>query len=86
MIAVMSVREDRLEARKRPPLVPRAAVLVAGFHGALWLSPEGEIEALTPDEARARAAAAALCTSASIQHFADRITPSWAGATNNLLR
>jgi ATP-dependent DNA helicase DinG len=35
-------------------LVPRAAVLVAGFHEALWLSPDGAIEALAPGEARQR--------------------------------
>src|SRR5207244_12804662 len=35
-------------------LVPRAAALVAGFREILWLSPEGEIEALSPVEARAR--------------------------------
>ncbi|MBV8776775.1 MAG: ATP-dependent DNA helicase, partial [Alphaproteobacteria bacterium] len=35
-------------------LVPRAAALVAGFREALWLSPDGEIEALSPSEARAR--------------------------------
>ncbi len=35
-------------------LVPRAPALVAGFREILWLSPEGEIEALSPTEARAR--------------------------------
>ncbi len=35
-------------------LVPRAPALVAGFREILWLSPEGEIEALAPSEARAR--------------------------------
>jgi ATP-dependent DNA helicase DinG len=35
-------------------LVPRAPALVAGFREILWLSPEGEIEALSPSEARAR--------------------------------
>src|SRR5437016_8169408 len=35
-------------------LVPRAAALVAGFREILWLSPEGEIEALAPADARAR--------------------------------
>jgi ATP-dependent DNA helicase DinG len=35
-------------------LVPHAAVLVAGFHEALWLSPDGAVEALAPIEARAR--------------------------------
>ncbi|HEV2100620.1 MAG TPA: ATP-dependent DNA helicase [Stellaceae bacterium] len=35
-------------------LMPRAPVLVAGFREVLWLSPEGEIEALSPAEARGR--------------------------------
>jgi ATP-dependent DNA helicase DinG len=35
-------------------LMPQAAVLVAGFHEALWLSPDGVIEALAPAEAGAR--------------------------------
>jgi ATP-dependent DNA helicase DinG len=35
-------------------LVPRAAALVAGFREVVWLSPEGEIEALSPAEARHR--------------------------------
>src|SRR3977135_3507181 len=35
-------------------LVPRVPALVAGFREVLWLSPEGEIEALSPAEARAR--------------------------------
>src|SRR5689334_37621 len=35
-------------------LVPRVPALVAGFREVLWLSPEGEIEALSPEEARAR--------------------------------
>ena len=34
--------------------MPRAPALVAGFREILWLSPEGEIEALAPPEARAR--------------------------------
>jgi ATP-dependent DNA helicase DinG len=41
-------------ARARPVLVPRAAVLVAGFREVVWLGPEGEIEALAPGEARRR--------------------------------
>ena len=36
-------------------LVPRAPVLVAGFREVLWRSPDGEIEALAPAEARNRA-------------------------------
>jgi len=35
-------------------LVPRAPALVAGFREILWLSPEGEIEALSPEEAHTR--------------------------------
>src|SRR3954468_14795357 len=35
-------------------LVPRAPALVAGFREVIWLSPEGEIEALSPQQARAR--------------------------------
>ena len=35
-------------------LVPRVPALVAGFREVLWLSPEGEVEALSPEEARAR--------------------------------
>jgi ATP-dependent DNA helicase DinG len=35
-------------------LVPRAPALVAGFREVVWLSPEGEIEALAPEGARAR--------------------------------
>jgi ATP-dependent DNA helicase DinG len=35
-------------------LVPRAPVIVAGFREVLWLSPDGEIEALAPTEARCR--------------------------------
>ena len=39
-----------------PPrvLVPQAPVLVAGFREVVWLTPDGEIEALAPDEARSR--------------------------------
>ena len=39
-----------------PPrvLVPQAPVVVAGFREVLWLSPDGEIEALAPAEARSR--------------------------------
>jgi len=35
-------------------LVPQAPVLVAGFREVLWLSPDGEVEALAPPEARSR--------------------------------
>src|SRR5207244_9167956 len=37
-------------------LVPQAPVLVAGFREVLWLSPDGEVEALAPAEARSRVA------------------------------
>src|SRR6516225_6594931 len=50
----MSNRAHGSRAGERRVLVPRAAVLVAGFHEALWLSPDGAIEALAPAEARAR--------------------------------
>ncbi len=35
-------------------LVPHAPVLVAGFREVLWLDPDGEIEALSPADARSR--------------------------------
>ena len=35
-------------------LVPRTPALVAGFRETMWLSADGEIEALSPEEARAR--------------------------------
>jgi len=35
-------------------LVPRAPALVAGFRETVWLSPDGEIEALSAEEARSR--------------------------------
>jgi len=35
-------------------LVPQAPLLVAGFREVLWLSPDGEIDALAPAEARRR--------------------------------
>jgi ATP-dependent DNA helicase DinG len=39
-----------------PPriLVPQAPVLLAGHREVLWLSPDGEVEVLTPAEARSR--------------------------------
>jgi ATP-dependent DNA helicase DinG len=45
------------EEREPPPsrvLVPHAPTLVAGFREVLWLTPDGEIEALAPAEARSR--------------------------------
>ena len=50
----MSNRGHGSRTGGRRVLVPRAAVIVAGFHEALWLSPDGAIEALAPAEARAR--------------------------------
>src|SRR5271155_6098894 len=47
----MSRPPDRVPRRV---LVPQAPVLVAGFREVLWLSPDGEIEALPPAEARSR--------------------------------
>src|SRR5580693_3570537 len=35
-------------------MVPRAAALVAGFRAVMWLSPDGEIEALSVEDARHR--------------------------------
>ncbi|MGE3784003.1 MAG: ATP-dependent DNA helicase, partial [Alphaproteobacteria bacterium] len=40
-------------AAARVPL-PRAPALIAGFREILWLSEDGEIEALSPEEARSR--------------------------------
>ena len=50
-------------AAARPLWMPQAPVLVAGFHEVLWLTPDGEIEALSPAEARGRVAVEApmLC-------------------------
>src|SRR5277367_3794873 len=45
-----SVREDR----GMRVLVPRAAALVAGFRDVVWLSPDGEIETLSVEEAKSR--------------------------------
>src|SRR6516165_5334779 len=42
------------ELSPRRVLVPQAPVLVAGFREVLWLSPDGEIDALAPAEARTR--------------------------------
>src|SRR5277367_4578034 len=47
----MSRPPDRAPRRV---LVPRAPVLVAGFREVLWLDPDGEIEALSPADARSR--------------------------------
>src|SRR3984957_2905464 len=44
------------DSPERRVLVPRAPTLVAGFREVVWLSPDGEIEVLSPDEAKARLA------------------------------
>ncbi len=50
----MSDGERNLSAGPRQVLAPQAPVLVAGFRDVLWLSPDGDIEALAPAEARGR--------------------------------
>jgi ATP-dependent DNA helicase DinG len=50
----MTEGEPRIEATPRQVLMPQPPVLVAGFREVLWLSPEGEIEALAPAEAARR--------------------------------
>ena len=42
------MREEGREGSPARVLVPRAPVLVAGFREVVWLSPDGEIEALAP--------------------------------------
>ena len=49
----MSEADRSIEGSARV-LVPQAPVLVAGFREVVWLSPEGEIEALSPAEAAHR--------------------------------
>jgi ATP-dependent DNA helicase DinG len=53
-LRVMADGDRNLSEAARRVLVPQAPVLVAGFREVLWLSPEGEIEALAPAEARGR--------------------------------
>ncbi len=53
-MVAMSDGDRNLPASARGVLVPQAPVLVAGIREVLWLSPEGEIEALSPAEARGR--------------------------------
>src|SRR5438132_14401655 len=64
-VILRSTQRVRLEGRaklmQRPEpnaadrvLVPRAPALVAGFREIVWLTPDGEIEALAPAEARRR--------------------------------
>jgi ATP-dependent DNA helicase DinG len=50
----MSDGNRNLAGAERQVLVPRAPVLVAGFREVSWLSPGGEIESLSPPEARGR--------------------------------
>jgi ATP-dependent DNA helicase DinG len=50
----MSDGDRNRPARTQRVLVPDAPVLVAGFREVLWLTPDGEIEALSPAEARGR--------------------------------
>ena len=45
---------DNRDVSLQRVLVPQAPVLVAGFREVLWLSADGEIEALAPAEARSR--------------------------------
>jgi ATP-dependent DNA helicase DinG len=49
----MSEGDRSIEGSARV-LVPQAPVLVAGFREVVWLSPEGEIQALSPAEAARR--------------------------------
>jgi ATP-dependent DNA helicase DinG len=53
-MVAMSDGDRNLPASARGVLVPQAPILVAGIREVLWLSPEGEIEALSPAEARGR--------------------------------
>ncbi len=53
-MTAMSDGDHNLPAGAQGVLVPQAPVLVAGFREVFWLSPEGEIEALSPAEARGR--------------------------------
>jgi len=45
---------NRFDGLQRRVLVPRAPVLVAGLREALWLDPDGEIEAMALADARGR--------------------------------
>src|SRR3954452_15841990 len=47
-------RRGDASASREQVLVPHAPALVAGFRDVLWLTPDGEIEALSPAEARRR--------------------------------
>src|ERR1700692_136681 len=50
----IAIGESLPASQGGPILVPRAPALVAGFREVVWLSPDGEIEALSPDEAKSR--------------------------------
>ena len=52
----IAIGESARESPSRRVLVPRAPTLVAGFREVVWLSPDGEIEALSIDEAKTRLA------------------------------
>ena len=66
-------------------LVPRVPALVAGFRDVLWLSPEGEIEALSPAEARARldpvqgGETPMVCHARAVTRRLDIPSGNWAG-------
>ena len=47
----MLAREDKLIRTPAAVVMPQAPVLVAGFREVVWVSAEGEIEALAPAEA-----------------------------------
>ena len=56
-IAATAVSDvSRPPASSESVLLPRAPALVAGFREILWLSADGEIEAVSPEEVRARLA------------------------------
>jgi ATP-dependent DNA helicase DinG len=52
----IAIGESTCDSPDRRVLVPRAPALVAGFREVVWLSPDGEIEALSIDEAKTRLA------------------------------
>ncbi len=52
----VAIGESAPESRGGHILVPRAPALVAGFREVVWLSPDGEIEALSAEEAKTRIA------------------------------
>ncbi len=74
MVSLSSPSLDRI-------LVPRAPALVAGFREIVWLSPEGEVEALSPAEARARLEheSAMVCHARAVARRLDILSRDWAG-------